>query len=233
MADHTLLQGVQAALDRRLRNRQLDLQAQVAESQMGDRDAREQDMRWKIIQQHNDLTAKRAADAGKPDPNAWRETPDQRKDREISVVRERGDGNFNVAHERGSHGDYQAETRADATVDAGTGHDEASKYGADKRLEGTKYATDNKKFAPPRPARGGSGNSLPPIDREILEVEKQINQVQQKLYGGDAGQASKFVPEGMRANQAQLKTHLGTLNSRLEALRKQKAGSKSEIEDPG
>lgn len=73
MADHTLLHGVQAALDRRLRNRALDLQAQGMQMQDEDRDTRERDMQRRIIDQHNLNSAKLAANANKPDPNAWRE----------------------------------------------------------------------------------------------------------------------------------------------------------------
>lgn len=92
MADHTLLHGVQAALDRRLRNRALDLQAQGMQMQDEDRDTRERDMQRRIIDQHNLNSAKLAANANKPDPNAWRMPVEkERTDRAVKVQGLRGD----------------------------------------------------------------------------------------------------------------------------------------------
>lgn len=205
MADHTLLHGVQAALDRRLRNRQLDLQAQGMQMMDEDRDQRERDMRQRIIEQHNLSAAKLAANANKPDPNAWREGWQAAiTQRELEQERIRQAGGVEKENTRGGWGVKKEETKSDAMLDANKGHDDTRVKVEEMGIKAGKY---NKA---PR-GGGGGGSNLTPLDKEIMEREKTIAGLVKSINAGDWGQASKFVPEGMRSDQKAIKDHLAEL----------------------
>lgn len=211
MADHTLLMGVQAALDRRLRNRALDLQSQVAESQMGDRDQREQDMRMKIVQQHNDAAAARAAKAGQYDPRMdiaklqadQRDAASRRESEQRDAASKRQWEARDQMDERGwSAKEGMAGGKNAADVVRSEGNDTArvkgARIGADAVVRREQMGIDAGKYVK-APHSGGGGHDLSQMTyTELLKLEQKsaesLDKMRAAIAKGDQNVAMFGVP---------------------------------------